>query len=320
MTGQPAHLRARQVNGLPADLVEKQVGNSIAEDVGTGDVNVLLMDAEKQAHARVMTRKDIVVCGRLYVQEVFKQIDPDVEVTWACSDATGMEIQDGDFVESNGVLFEAKGRARSLLTAERIALNFLQFLSGTATATKQYADAISDVPTCKILDTRKTISNFRLPQKYAVQMGGGQNHRTGLYDAFLIKENHIAACDGSIQKAVEKARQIGAEKNIAVEVEVENFKELDEALAAKVDVVMLDNFSLGEMKEAMEKVKALGSGRPAVEASGNVTLETLRDVALTGVDYISIGAITKNVVAADLSMRFLPDSEHQVSMSPMYGA
>jgi nicotinate-nucleotide pyrophosphorylase (carboxylating) len=239
------------------------------------------------------------------VREVFNQIDPDVEVTWACSDTTGVEIQDGDFVKANGTLFEAKGRARSILTAERNALNFLQFLSGTATATKQYADAISDVPTCKILDTRKTISNFRLPQKYAVQMGGGQNHRTGLYDAFLIKENHIAACDGSIRKAVEKARQIGAEKNTAVEVEVENFKELDEALAAKVDVVMLDNFSLDEMREAMEKVKALGSGRPAVEASGNVTVETLREVALTGVDYISTGAITKNVVAADLSMRFL---------------
>ena len=268
------------------------VSRALEEDIGEGDITARLIPANQQGEARVITREQAVICGQAWVDEVFRQFDPTVEVNWL--------VQDGDAVKPDQTLFEISGPARSLLTGERSALNFLQLLSGTATRCQQYADLVSDTGV-KLLDTRKTIPGLRNAQKYAVTQGGCYNHRLGLYDAFLIKENHIAAC-GSIANAVASARSHHPDK--PVEVEVENFAEFEQALAAQVDIVMLDNFSPEQMRQAVSINRSSAANtRAKLEASGNINQQTLRGYAETGVDYISIGALTKDCKAVDLSMR-----------------
>ena len=273
-----------------ADLsaeIETNVRKALAEDVGSGDITAQLIPAERLAHASVITREAAVITGTAWVDSVFRQLDPRVAVHW--------QVADGEQVAANRVLFNLEGPARSLLTGERTALNFLQTLSGVATRCRHYADIVEGTGV-RLLDTRKTIPGLRLAQKYAVTCGGCHNHRVGLYDAFLIKENHIAAC-GGIFEAVEAAHRIAPGK--PVEVEVENLDELEQALAAGADVVMLDELSLADMRTAV----AVAAGRAKLEASGGISDETLRAIAETGVDYISIGALTKHVRAIDLSMR-----------------
>ncbi len=262
---------------------------ALAEDVGSGDITAALIPADSTARARVITREDGVLCGRAWVDAVFAEIDPGIRVHW--------EAQDGDAVAAQQALFTLQGPARGLLTGERTALNFLQLLSGTASRCRRYADLVAGTGV-RLLDTRKTIPGLRIAQKYAVHCGGCYNHRVGLYDAFLIKENHISAC-GGIATAVRTARATAPGK--PVEVEVENLEELEQALAAGTDRVMLDNFSLAQLAAAVELV----AGRTELEASGNVTETTLRPIAETGVDCISIGALTKDCKALDLSMRLL---------------
>ena len=276
-------------NLLQPDVISGNVRTALAEDVGSGDLSAQLVPAAQTARARVITRERAIVCGQAWVNEVFRQLDPEVVVTWHCAD--------GETVEPNQALFELAGRARSLLTGERSALNFLQLLSGTATRCRHFADLIEGLP-ARLLDTRKTIPGLRIAQKYAVSCGGCQNHRIGLYDAFLIKENHIAAC-GSISAAIRTAREQASGK--PVEVEVENMTQLAEALDAHADSVMLDNFDRQQMREAV----AFTAGRTVLEASGGVNESTLRAIAETGVDYISIGTLTKDCKAIDLSMRML---------------
>ncbi len=268
--------------------LELTVTRALEEDIGEGDITAQLIPVEQTANARVITREHATICGQAWVNEVFRQIDPAVEVNW--------EVADGEQVQPNQVLFTLSGSARSLLTGERAALNFLQLMSGTATICRKYADMVADT-SVKLLDTRKTIPGLRNAQKYAVTQGGCFNHRIGLYDAFLIKENHIAAC-GGIDKAIATAKQQAPGK--PVEVEVESLEELQQALDAGADIVMLDNFSEALMKEAV----ALNSGKAKLEASGGITTETLVIYAKTEVDYISIGVLTKDCRAVDLSMRF----------------
>lgn len=273
-----------------ADLsaeIETNVRKALAEDVGSGDITAQLIPAERLAHAAVITRETAVISGTAWVDAVFRQLDSRVAVHW--------QVADGEQVEADRVLFHLEGPARSLLSGERAALNFLQTLSGVATRCRQYADLVEGTGV-RLLDTRKTIPGLRLAQKYAVTCGGCHNHRIGLYDAFLIKENHIAAC-GGIAEAVEAAHRIAPGK--PVEVEVENLDELEQALAAGADVVMLDELSLEDMRTAV----AVTAGRAKLEASGGISDDTLRAIAETGVDYISIGALTKHVRAIDLSMR-----------------
>ncbi len=267
--------------------IPRAVAFALEEDIRTGDITASLIPPSQSAHARVITRDNAVICGVEWVNEVFRQIDPDVTVTW--------HVQDGERVAPNQVLFELDGKARSLLSGERCALNFLQTLSGTATVCRQYADIVAGT-SVKLLDTRKTIPGLRTAQKYAVTCGGCFNHRIGLYDAFLIKENHIAAC-GGIAAAVSTARNIAPGK--PVEVEVENFEELEQALTAGADIIMLDDFDL----EGMRKAVAFTAGRAKLEASGGVRESTLLAIAQTGVNYISIGGLTKDCRAIDLSMR-----------------
>ncbi|MGB0204582.1 MAG: carboxylating nicotinate-nucleotide diphosphorylase [Neptuniibacter sp.] len=268
-------------------LIPEAVKQALQEDVGSGDITAQLIPASQQATARVISRQQAVICGVDWVTEVFRQVDPEISLDW--------QVDDGDPVERDQVLFWAKGSARSLLTAERAALNFLQTLSGTATVSKEYSDKVSGT-TVKLLDTRKTLPGLRFAQKYAVTCGGCYNHRIGLFDAFLIKENHIMAC-GGITEAVHTARN--NEPGKPVEVEVETMDELHLALNAGADIVMLDNFSLEDMRQAVE----ITEGKAKLEASGGITDATLRPIAETGVDYISIGALTKHCQAVDLSMR-----------------
>ncbi|MBO6752870.1 MULTISPECIES: carboxylating nicotinate-nucleotide diphosphorylase [Spongiibacter] len=260
---------------------------ALNEDIGSGDITAMLISEKEYASAKIISRESAIVCGRDWVDEVFRQVDNSVTVHWF--------VADGQKVAPDTVLFELRGPARALLTGERSALNFLQLLSGTATTCREYADIVAHTKV-KLLDTRKTIPGLRTAQKYAVSCGGCHNHRIGLYDAFLIKENHIAAC-GGIDKAVQRARDIAPDK--PVEVEVETLAELDTALAANADIIMLDNFSLPDMRKGVEVTE----GRAKLEASGNVSKETLAAIAETGVDYISIGALTKHARAIDLSMR-----------------
>jgi len=262
---------------------------ALAEDIGSGDITAQLIPANHTATARIITRETAVICGVNWVNEVFQQIDNSVTVTW--------HVADGDSVAADSVLFELTGPARSLLTGERTALNFLQLLSGTATICKHYSDLVAHT-NVRLLDTRKTIPGLRTAQKFAVTCGGCHNHRIGLYDAFLIKENHIAAC-GGIAAAIAAARDIAPLK--PVEVAVENLNELDIALKGDADIIMLDNFSLDDMREGV----AITAGRAKLEASGNVSTQTLAAIAETGVDFISIGALTKHAQAIDLSMRFI---------------
>jgi nicotinate-nucleotide pyrophosphorylase (carboxylating) len=272
-----------------AEEIRTSAARLLAEDVGPGDITAQLIPERQWATARVITREDAVLCGVAFVDELFRRLDSRVTLNW--------QHADGDRLAAGDTLLELEGPARSLLTGERAALNLLQTLSGTATRTRAYVDLIEDTGV-RLLDTRKTLPGLRLAQKYAVTCGGGYNHRVGLYDAFLIKENHIAAC-GGIAAAVQEARDIA--KDLPVEVEVETFEELDQALAAAADVVMLDNFSLDDLREAVRR----GSGRATLEASGNVSDVTLRAIAETGVDCISSGALTKDVQSIDLSMRIL---------------
>ncbi|WP_415879668.1 carboxylating nicotinate-nucleotide diphosphorylase [Methylomonas sp. TEB] len=258
----------------------------LAEDIGSGDITASIVSAETQANAAVVTREPMVLCGRAWFDEVFRQLSPQVMVDWQCNE--------GERVAANTVLCKLRGPARALLTGERTALNLLQTLSATATIARRYADAVAGTG-CKVLDTRKTLPGLRLAQKYAVKCGGCFNHRIGLFDAILIKENHIIAA-GSIANAVKLARDYG---NVPVEVEVETLDEFAQAFAAKPDRIMLDNFSLTDMRTAVQQ----NQGLLELEASGNITLDNIRSVAETGVDFISIGALTKNVAAVDLSMR-----------------
>lgn len=267
--------------------IKLSVKQALNEDIGTGDITAQLIPAEQSATAQVITREDCVFCGKAWVEEVFRQLDTNVTVQW--------HVEDGELAAANSQLFTLRGSARSLLTGERTALNFVQTLSGTATICYEYAQLVRDLPV-KLLDTRKTIPGLRLAQKYAVTCGGCFNHRLGLYDAFLIKENHIAAC-GGISQAVKEARRISPKR--PVEVEVEDFGELEQALIANADIIMLDNFSLEDMEEAVKK----NNSQAKLEASGNVSREKLASIAKTGVDFISIGALTKNIKAIDLSMR-----------------
>lgn len=273
---------------LPKNIAEN-VRSALEEDIGSGDLTAALIPVDAFAEAYVISREAAVVCGCAWVDEVFRQLDSRVKLEW--------KVSDGDLVKADQELFRVYGGARALLTGERTALNFLQTLSGTATEAKRYADVVAGLDV-KVLDTRKTIPGLRDAQKYAVRCGGGHNHRHGLYDGVLIKENHIHAA-GSITAAVEKVRPHAQGKFI--EVEVENLTELQEALAAEADVVMLDNFSLEQIREAVD----LNRGKANLEVSGNVSLDGLRQLAETGVDYISTGAVTKHVRAIDLSMRFV---------------
>ena len=264
------------------------VALALAEDVGSGDLTAALIPEHAQAEATVVSREVAILCGTTWFNAVFRQLDPGIAIDWRAAD--------GDRVESEQLLCTLRGPARPLLTGERTALNFLQLLSGTATLARRYADAVSGTKAV-ILDTRKTLPGLRLAQKYAVRCGGCRNHRIGLFDAVLIKENHIMAA-GSIGNAIATARRL--HPGVTVEVEVENRAELEEALAARPDIVMLDNFDLAAMAEAVRIV----DGRVKLEASGNVNFDTVRGIAETGVDYISIGGLTKDVRAIDLSMRF----------------
>jgi len=263
------------------------VALALEEDIGSGDITAGLVSADEKAIATVITREPGVLCGTQFVDAVFDAVDSSLEVAW-------LKV-DGDKLKANDTLFTVSGAARSILTAERAALNFLQMLSGTASHSAKLAALVKGT-SARLLDTRKTIPGFRLAQKYAVTCGGCHNHRIGLYDAFLIKENHIAAC-GGIREAIETARANAPGK--PVEIEVESLDELSEALNARADRLMLDNFSLDDMRQAI----ALNNAQAELEASGNVTESTLRDIAETGVDFISIGALTKVIMPLDLSMR-----------------
>lgn len=284
--------------------VSRAVRAALLEDLGdalttldqpdaSADITAQLIPADRMASARVITREAGVFCGQPWVDEVFLQLKAqlggEVKVEW--------KVQDGEVLSPNQELFRLHGPARLLLTGERNALNFVQTLSGVATLTARYVAELEGTD-CRLLDTRKTIPGLRTAQKYAVTCGGGKNHRIGLYDAYLIKENHILAC-GGIAEAISEARRLNPGK--PVEVEVESLAELEQALAANADIVMLDNFDVTMMREAV----AINQGRAKLEVSGNVTLDTLAEFAATGVDFISVGALTKHVRALDLSMRFI---------------
>lgn len=266
---------------------QAEIAAYLAEDIGSGDLTANIIPEHTTASATVVSRETTIICGQAWFNAVFLQLNPDVQIEWLC--------QEGEQVAAGRVICRLNGSARALLTGERTALNLLQSLSATANVASRYAQAVAGTD-CKILDTRKTIPGLRLAQKYAVKCGGCFNHRIGLFDAILIKENHIIAA-GSIAQAVKLARQ--SNNQVMVEIEVENLDEFQQALAAKPDRIMLDNFSLEDMVCAVRQNQA----SVELEASGNITLETIRSVAETGVDYISIGALTKNIQAVDLSMR-----------------
>jgi nicotinate-nucleotide pyrophosphorylase (carboxylating) len=276
-------------SAIPNNGILTNVRSALHEDIGSGDITAALIPPDTRATAQVITREAGVICGKAWVDTVFTEVDPDVELAW--------QVEDGQTVRETDVLFTASGSARSILTAERAALNFLQLLSGTATLCQHYANLVKGTRV-RLLDTRKTIPGLRTAQKYAVTCGGCFNHRMGLYDAFLVKENHIHAC-GSIAAAVQTARNHAPDKPI--EVEVENLDELGQAMATRCDRIMLDNFSLADMSEAVRR----NNGQVELEASGNVTEKTLLAIAETGVDFISIGALTKDCKALDLSLRLL---------------
>jgi len=275
---------------LPShEQIQQQVAAALTEDIGDGDITAALIPAGELAHARIICREPGGISGTAWVNEVFAQLHATVSIHW--------HVEDGASVAADTLLFELRGPARSLLTGERTALNFLQLLSGTATRARHYCDLVANTPV-RLLDTRKTIPGLRMAQKYAVTCGGCHNHRIGLFDAFLIKENHIRAC-GSIAAAVATARQQAPGK--PVEVEVESLAELELALAAGSDRIMLDNFDCDLLREAV----TLNAGRAELEASGGITQASLRQVAETGIDFISIGALTKDAIALELSMRLV---------------
>lgn len=283
---------------MVAQEIAQSVKIALHEDLNgltptEGDITAYLIPEDKQAKAMVISRDDAVFCGKAWVEEVFKQIDQQVSITWF--------VNDGDFVVANSQLFSLAGSARSLLTGERSALNFVQTLSGISTRTKQYVDLIAET-NCKLLDTRKTLPGLRNASKYAVLCGGGVNHRIGLYDAYLIKENHILAC-GGIKAAIDMAKHLQPDR--WVEVEVESIDELTQALNAGAERVMLDNFSIPMMLDAVKINHENTLHTAELEVSGNVTTHTILSYAQTGVDYVSVGALTKHIQAVDLSMRFI---------------
>lgn len=278
-----------ELSSLTEDI-SRNVRAALLEDIGDGDITAALIPATQQATAKVITREDCVVCGVAWVDEVFRQLDPNVKIDW--------HVQDGDKVSADSLLYTLSGSARSLLSGERAALNFLQLLSGTASSCQSYAQMVEHTQV-RILDTRKTIPGLRMAQKYAVSQGGCHNHRIGLFDAYLIKENHIAAC-GGIAEAIKQAKINQPGK--AVEVEVESIDEMMQALEAQADIIMLDNFDNDMLREAVT-INSSHANKAKLEASGNVNQNTLVGIAETGVDYISIGALTKDCKAVDLSMR-----------------
>jgi nicotinate-nucleotide pyrophosphorylase (carboxylating) len=273
---------------LLQESIQLNIQQALQEDIGDGDITALLTPEDEQATATIISREDMILAGRPWVDALIQAFDAHVQITWL--------KQEGEIVHANEAFLKLAGSARSLLTVERPALNFVQTLSAVATKTAKYVKQLDGLHT-KLLDTRKTLPGLRIAQKYAVSIGGGQNHRLGLFDAFLIKENHIMAA-GGIAQAIAQAHQIAPGK--LVEVEVETWDELNQALDAQADIVMLDNFSQQQMIDAVKYV----DGRCKLEASGNITIENLREVATTGVDYISMGVLTKDVTAIDLSMRF----------------
>lgn len=273
---------------VSTEIIKENVALALKEDVGTEDITASLLEDGASSKATLISRENAVLCGKAWFDEAFHQLDPDINIEW--------QADDGEDIHANQRLCILTGSTRGLLTGERTAINFLQTLSGTATIVSEYVKQVRGT-SAKLLDTRKTIPGLRLAQKYAVTCGGGMNHRVGLYDGFLIKENHILA-NGSITNAVQEAKK----RDLPVEVEVENLQELEEALAAEPDRILLDNFSIDELFRAVE----MAQGRTSLEASGNITLRNLRNVAKTGVDFISIGALTKHVTAVDFSLRFEP--------------
>ncbi|WP_332775155.1 carboxylating nicotinate-nucleotide diphosphorylase [Polaromonas sp.] len=272
-----------------ARLAEADVVRALAEDVGAGDLTAGLIDPNRNARAQVLARESAVICGQAWVQAAVMQLDPQARLIW--------HVRDGERCAANQVVLELQGRAQALLTAERTALNFLQLLSAVATKTATYVEAVKGTR-ARIVDTRKTLPGLRLAQKYAVRMGGGTNHRIGLFDAVLIKENHIAAA-GGVTAALQAAARVGRQANF-VEIEVETLAQLEEALGAGAKMVLLDNMDLPTLREAVR----MNAGRAILEISGGVTLDGLRALAETGVDRISIGGLTKDVKATDFSMRF----------------
>ncbi len=278
----------------PAAVIQADVARALAEDIGNGDLTAALIDEGARAGAEVITREDAVLCGSAWFAQTFRALDPAVRIDW--------RAWDGDAVAAGDLLCTLSGPARALLSGERTALNFLQALSGTATLARRYRERVADLPVT-LLDTRKTVPGLRAAQKYAVRCGGCANHRIGLHDGILIKENHIAA-SGSIKKSIETARSLYPA--MTVEIEVEDLDQLDEALAAGADIILLDNFDPARLRTAVASHQAVG-GRTLLEASGGISLENIRRIAETGVDRISIGALTKDLRATDLSMRFRID-------------
>lgn len=276
-------------NPLPPAFIDSQVKLALLEDVGQQDLTANLIPANAEAEAQLITRQDAVLCGRDWFETVFNQLDNNIQIDWLATD--------GDALAADEVICRINGPARAILTGERTAMNFLQTLSATATLAKRYADAVAGLPV-KVLDTRKTLPGWRVAQKYAVRCGGCFNHRFGLYDGILIKENHINAA-GSIAAAVSQAQSLNA--GVPIEVEVENLDELHQALQAGADIVLLDNFELETLKQAV----AINDKKALLEASGGISLSNIRDIAETGVDRISVGALTKDIQAVDLSLRFL---------------
>lgn len=272
--------------------IKQHVSLSLEEDIGSGDITAQLIPESNTLEALVVSRENAVLCGQAWANEVFQQLDPSVEVHWLANE--------GDDLQPNTPFLKLSGNARSILTGERTALNYIQMLSYTATISRRYAKLVENQP-LTILDTRKTIPTFRLAQKYAIKVGGASNHRVGLYDAFLIKENHIMAA-GSIEAAVKQAKVVAPGKPI--EVETENLDEVAQAVTAGADIIMLDNFSLEDMSTAVQKFK----GQAKFEASGNMTDAHIKEVATTGVDFISVGALTKHIQAIDLSLRVTKES------------
>jgi nicotinate-nucleotide pyrophosphorylase (carboxylating) len=279
------------IERVDSQIIARQVTAALAEDLGAGDVTAALVPASQQVCAQIIAREPAILCGTDWADATFQQLDPDIRLEW--------QVRDGDRLSADLPVLKLSGTARPILTGERTALNFLQTLSGTATAAARFVEAVAGTG-CRILDTRKTLPGLRLAQKYAARCGGAQNHRLGLYDMVLIKENHIVAA-GSIGSAIATARRTSP--GIPVEVEVESLPEFDQACDAGADIIMLDELSLDDMREAVKRNRSRGA-KAKLEASGSVTLASVREIALTGVDYISIGGITKHVQAVDLSMRF----------------
>ena len=273
---------------VPQSVIENNVFNALKEDIGDGDITAELISPDNLSLATVISREDCIFCGLDWFEETYRQIDNDILIDWF--------VNDGDQIEADQIICTISGSSRNIITGERTALNFVQTLSATATQSKIYADKVKDTET-KILDTRKTIPGLRMAQKYAVSCGGCDNHRLGLFDAFLIKENHISACK-SIQNAVDEARFHNPE--LKIEVEVENLEELQQAIDAGTDRALLDNFDIDTLKQAVQ----ICEGKIISEASGNITLQNVSEVAKTGVNFISTGALTKDIKAIDLSMRF----------------